>query len=70
MSVNYSIESFRQNVYELINKSQMPIGIAYFVFKDIFADIAAAYQSAVQQEAQEAAAAAEEAPAAEDASEM
>jgi TRAP-type C4-dicarboxylate transport system substrate-binding protein len=53
MSVNYSIESFRQNVYDLINKSQMPIGIAYFVCKDVFADIAAAYQSAVQQEAQE-----------------
>jgi TRAP-type C4-dicarboxylate transport system substrate-binding protein len=53
MSVNYSIESFRQNVYDLINKSQMPIGIAYYVFKDVFADIAAAYQSAIQQEAQE-----------------
>ena len=63
MSVNYSIENFRQNVYELINNSQMPIGIAYFVFKDIFADITAAYQNAVQQEAQEAAAAAEEVPA-------
>lgn len=58
MSVNYSIESFRQNVYDLINKSQMPIGIAYFVFKDVFADITAAYQSAVQQEAQEMAEAA------------
>jgi TRAP-type C4-dicarboxylate transport system substrate-binding protein len=58
MSVNYSIESFRQNVYELINQSQMPIGVAYFVFKDVFADISAAYQAAVQQEAQEAAAAA------------
>lgn len=63
MSVNYSIENFRQNVYELINNSQMPIGIAYFIFKDIFADITAAYQNAVQQEAQEAMAAAQEAAA-------
>ena len=66
MSVNYSIESFRQNVYDLINRSQMPIGIAYFVFKDVFADITAAYQAAVQQEAQEAAAA-EETPSEENA---
>lgn len=63
MSVNYSIENFRQNVYELINNSQMPIGIAYFVFKDIFTDISIAYQNAVQQEAQEAAAAQEATPA-------
>ena len=61
MSVNYSIETLRQNIYDVINQSQMPIGIAYFIFKDIFADITAAYQSAVQQEAKEVMAAAQEA---------
>lgn len=67
MSVNYSIENFRQNVYELINNSQMPIGVAYFVFKDIFADITAAYQNAVQQEAQEAVATTQQAASIDDA---
>lgn len=61
MSVNYSIETLRQNIYDVINKSQMPIGVAYFVFKDIFADITNAYQNAVQDEARAAQQAAMEA---------
>ena len=63
MSVNYSIETLRQNIYDVINKSQMPIGVAYFVFKDIFADITNAYQNAVQDEARAAQQAAMEANA-------
>lgn len=52
MNINYSIESFRKEIYDIINNCQLPIGTVYFIFKDIFGDISQAYQAAVNQEAQ------------------
>ena len=62
-TINYSIESFRKDIYDAINNSQLPMGAIYFVVKDIFNEITGAYQNAVMQEAQAMQKAAEEAPA-------
>jgi hypothetical protein len=51
-TINYSIESFRKDIYDAVNNSQLPIGTIYFVVKDIFNEITGAYQNAVMQEAQ------------------
>lgn len=53
MNINYSIENLRQDIYNIINNCNLPIGTVYFVFKDIFGDVAQAYQTAVKQEMQE-----------------
>jgi hypothetical protein len=53
MNINYSIENLRQDIYNIINSCNLPIGTVYFVFKDIFGDVAQAYQTAVKQEMQE-----------------
>ena len=52
MNINYSIENFRQEIYDIINNCQLPIGTVYFIFKDIFGDVSQAYQTAIKQEAQ------------------
>lgn len=52
MNINYSIENFRQEIYNTINSCQLPIGTVYFIFKDIFADVNKAYNTAVNQESQ------------------
>lgn len=51
-TINYSIENFRKDIYEIVNNSQLPLGTVYFIFKDIFGDITSAYQNAVIQEMQ------------------
>lgn len=51
-TINYSIENLRKDIYEVVNNSQLPLGIVYFIFKDIFSDVTSAYQNAVMQEMQ------------------
>ena len=52
--INYNIEAFRQNMYDMINQSQLPLGVLHFIMKDIYTDITTAYQNAIQQEIQQA----------------
>lgn len=51
MNINYLTENFRREIYGAINSSQLPVSTLYFVIKDVFADVANAYEAAVEREA-------------------
>lgn len=51
MNINYLTENFRREIYGTINNSQLPVSTLYFVMKDVFADVANAYEAAVKREA-------------------
>lgn len=53
MNINYSTENFRQDIYGTINRSKLPVSTLYFVLKDIFNDVAGAYEAAVKRESLE-----------------
>lgn len=53
MGLNNQLNNFRKELLEKINDSQLPIGVVYYIVKDIFNDIATAYESAVLNELKE-----------------
>lgn len=63
--INISIEEFKLNIIKLLNNSNMPIGIMYYVMKDVFGELTEEYQNylntATKRMQEEAAAAASEA---------
>ena len=50
MSINYSIEKLKNEIYKSINNSNLPVGIIYLLIKDMLRDIQEAYQNAYLQE--------------------
>ena len=53
MGLNNQLNNFRKELLEKINDSQLPIGVVYYIVKDIFNDITTAYESAVLNELKE-----------------
>ena len=53
MGLNNQLNNFRKELVEKINDSQLPIGVVYYIVKDIFNDITTAYESAVLNELKE-----------------
>ena len=52
VSINTGIDIFKANIANVISTSQLPVGIIYYVFKDILTEIKDLYNETVQQEAQ------------------
>ena len=52
VSINTGIDIFKANIANIISTSQLPVGIIYYVFKDILTEIKDLYNETVQQEAQ------------------
>ena len=44
MNINQEIEQIRNNIVSVINNSNMPIGVVYYVMKDIMSEIELSYQ--------------------------
>ena len=44
MNINQEIEQVRNNIVSVINNSTMPIGVVYYVMKDIMSEIELSYQ--------------------------
>ena len=44
MNINQEIEQVRNNIVSVINNSNMPIGVIYYVMKDIMLEIELSYQ--------------------------
>lgn len=53
MNINYSIEKCRQDIYNIINNSELPIGAIYFILKAIETDVETFYKESVLKERQE-----------------
>ena len=44
MNINQEIEQVRNNIVSVITNSNMPIGVVYYVMKDIMSEIELSYQ--------------------------
>lgn len=53
MGLNNSLNDLRKEIVELINKSQVPVGVVYYIIKDVYRDIEIAYETAVLNELKE-----------------
>ena len=52
VSINTGIDIFKTNIANVISTSQLPVGIIYYVFKDILTEIKDLYNETVQEETQ------------------
>ena len=50
MSINIKSEEFKNNLYSLINQSQLPIANIYFIYKDVFKDLEEFYKDTINKE--------------------
>ena len=53
MGINTTINIFKENMANVINNSQLPVGVVYFVVKDILLEVEGAYKATLQKESQE-----------------
>ena len=53
MNFNYLIEDYKRSIVESIQQSQLPIGIIYYLFKDIVSEIEQTYNRTIQAEVQQ-----------------
>ena len=53
MDISVQTELFKQTLIDTINNSGLPIGIAYYVVKDVFADIDTYYHQYVTKQYEE-----------------
>ena len=49
MNNDLRMEQFKYNLIRLINESQLNVGSVYYIFKDVYADVASEYDKAIQQ---------------------
>ena len=49
-SINIKTEEFKENLYKIINESQLPISNVYMVFKLVEQDLSNAFANALAQE--------------------
>ena len=52
ISINTSINLFRKNVAEAINISQLPVGVLYYLLKDIVSEVEKIYDETLQKESE------------------
>lgn len=48
--MNYQMEVFHQALIDLLNKSGLPIGAAYFIIKDVLHELEVGYFKSVKKE--------------------
>jgi len=48
MGINTLIEQFQKTLIEAVNDCQLPVGVAFYVAKDVFSQIEAEYQKALE----------------------
>ena len=53
MDISVQTELFKQTLIDTINNSGLPIGMAYYVVKDVFADVDAYYHQYVNKQYEE-----------------
>ena len=53
ISINTNINIFKENLVNLIGNSNLPIGITYYILKDIFSEIQDIYNITLEKEKQE-----------------
>lgn len=53
LGVNTLINVFKKNITNVINNSQLPISILYYVVKDVFRDIEQIYNETLEKELEE-----------------
>lgn len=54
MNINLTLEQFKQNLIDIINNCNLPMGVAYLVIKDIYISLEKEYFKILQIEKQEA----------------
>lgn len=47
---NTHLNNFKSELVDVINKSGLPVGVAYYIVKDLFIDIQNAYENALKNE--------------------
>ena len=52
LSINAGIDVFKSNITNVISNSQLPVGIVYYILKDILLEIKGLYNDTLQQEMQ------------------
>lgn len=50
MNINYALEQFRQNLFNIINNCNLPIGAAYFIVKDVYITLEKEYFKILEKE--------------------
>lgn len=50
ISINTGIEMFKKNIVETIQLSQLPVGVVYYVLRDISSEIKDTYNNILQKE--------------------
>lgn len=45
MDINKKIDIFSQQIQEIVNKSELPIGIVFYIIKDLYREIEYTYIS-------------------------
>lgn len=53
ISINTNINLLRKNIAEAINVSQLPVGVLYYVLKDVLKDVETLYENTLQKELEE-----------------
>lgn len=53
ISINTNINIFKENLVNLIGNSNLPIGVTYYILKDIFSEIQDIYNITLEKENQE-----------------
>lgn len=48
--LNSILNNLKNDIIKLVNESQIPVGVAYYIIKDIYHDISVAYENAVLNE--------------------
>lgn len=53
MGINTLINVLKENLSNVINNSQLPIGVVYYVLKDLLIEVEGVYEKSLQKESQE-----------------
>lgn len=53
MSMNTLVNILKENMTNVINNSQVPIGVVYYVLKDLLSEVEDVYDKALKKESQE-----------------
>lgn len=51
--MNNKIEALHQNLISLLNDCELPIGVAFYIYKDVLSELDKLYANAIQQEQKE-----------------
>lgn len=53
ISINTSMNLFRNNIAEAIKLSQLPVGAVYYILKDVLKDVGEVYDKTLQKESED-----------------